>query len=275
MPNTPRFALRRLCAPLTLSLVVSSLGLGACEKDEPENEADFCAQFAERECAGPAASCVGDVAACQPMRQAACNQVIATLSAANRQFRPANGKACLDLVDATFKKALITGADLTTVRATCNRVIEGTTTANMTCAADQDCASPLICDKGFCGAVRQVTTGGPCANPGDTCVPDEICQAATAGGLQVCTPKGDRGAACSATRPCKTALRCQTTCMDKVANGQPCTGDADCQMGYCDLYPPAGVGRTCLPGLSFSPFSPACTAYFGSSPGGADAGAGN
>ena len=266
--------LRQLPALLSLSLVVTSLGFMACQSDEPENEQDFCTQYAERECAGPAATCVGDVAACKPMRQAVCNQFIATLSSPTRQFRPANGQACLDLVEATFKKALITSADFTTLRSTCARVIEGSTGANMACAADQDCASPLVCDKGFCGAVRQVPSGGPCANPGDTCVPDEICQAAAAGALLVCTPKRDRDATCSATQPCKPALRCQATCMDKLANGQPCTGDGDCQMGYCDLYPPAGVARSCLPGLSFSPFSPACIAYFGTSPG-ADAASGN
>ena len=251
-------------------VTVCAWGAMGCEKEGPETQQDFCTQYAQRECGAVAVTCARDVATCQPRRVTGCTQFISTLSATTREYRPKNAMACLDQVDATYKKALITAADFAALNAACARVIEGAAAANQACAANQDCASPLVCDKGFCGTQRQVAAGGNCANPGDTCIPDELCQAA--GGVSVCMPKRDRDAGCSTAQPCKTAFRCQGTCMDKVAVGAACAADDDCQSGYCNLYPPAGVARTCLPGLSFSPFSPSCEAYFGASAPG-DAGA--
>ena len=63
--------------------------------------------------------------------------------------------------------------------------------------------------------------------------------------------------------------------MDKLPANAPCGTDDDCPTDYCNPYPPAGVGRTCLPGLSFAPFAPTCDAYFGpSTTAGPDGGSG-
>jgi hypothetical protein len=109
--------------------------------------------------------------------------------------------------------------------------------------------------------LRVVPVGGNCANPGERCTADETCQ--PSGGLFVCTPKQDLGAACGSVSPCKTSLRCENTCMAKLGPGVACSFHDDCLTGYCDEFPPSGTAKTCLPGLIFAPNAPACLGFFG------------
>jgi hypothetical protein len=248
------------------------LGLGlapACGvlDDKPKSVGDFCLEYAKRECGPTAAICSRSAAECEPIRRAACMAFVAPLQdGAGRVFRSDNAEGCLEQLEETYKKSLITAADLASLRSKCDRVVEGAGVANASCGAHQDCRSPLVCDKGRCGPERVVAAGANCANPGEVCQPTEYCK--TADGLSVCAARGDKNAACSATLPCKPSFRCgaAATCADKAAANAPCTIDDECATGYCNPYAPASVGNTCLPGLSFSPFSPSCEAYFGPSP---------
>jgi hypothetical protein len=246
------------------------LGLGlvpACGvlDDKPKSVGDFCVEYAKRECGPTAAICSRNAAECEPIRRAACMSFVAPFQdGAGRVFRSDNAEDCLERVEETYKKSLITAADFSALRGTCSRVVEGAGAANATCGADQDCRSPLVCDKGRCGPQRVVAAGANCANPGEVCQPTEYCKVAD--GLSVCAARGDKNAACSLALPCKPSFRCNATCVDRAAANAPCTVDDECATGYCNQYPPATVGKTCLPGLSFSPFSPSCEAYFGPSP---------
>jgi hypothetical protein len=240
--------------------------------DKPKSVGDFCLEYAKRECGPTAAICSRNAADCEPIRRAACQAFVAPFQdGAGRVFRSDNAEDCLEQLGETYKKSLITATDLGALRSKCARVVEGSGAANSTCTADQDCRSPLVCDKGRCGPLRVVAAGANCANPGEVCSSAEYCRAAD--GLSVCSARADKNAACSASLPCKPAFRCAGTCLDKVAANAPCTIDDECTTGYCNPYAPTSVGNTCLPGLSFSPFSPSCEAYFGPTPAPADGGA--
>lgn len=234
----------------------------ACKVDNtPTNEADFCAEYAKRECTAVADTCSRDITTCEPIRTTACTTFLAPYAAVTRTLNSDNVKACLDQVTAVYADQKVTPAEFQMLTSKCARVMEGTAAANDACVADQDCTSPLICDKGRCGTPQTVAAGGNCANPGEICDGDQIC--APSAGLYLCTPKQGSGASCSATAPCVAALRCAGTCMAKVANGGACATADDCTSGYCDLYPPAGMAATCLTGLNFAAFSPSCNAFFG------------
>jgi hypothetical protein len=252
-------------------MAISPAGCGVLD-DKPKSVGDFCVEYAKRECEPTAVTCSRMPAECEPIRRAACQAFVAPLmNAPGRLYRPDNGEACLEQLEATYKKTVITAGDLAALKDKCVRVVEGSVAANGTCTVDQDCQSPLVCDRTRCGPVRVVAAGANCANPGERCQPAEYCKAAD--GLSVCSASADKNAACSAMVPCKPAFRCNTTCVDKAAVNAACTTDDDCTTGYCNPYAPSGVGRTCLPGLIFAPFAPSCEGYFGPSSPPADGGA--
>jgi hypothetical protein len=243
--------------------LIGGAGCGALD-DKPKSIGDFCGEYAKIECEPTAATCSRTRAECEPIRKAACQSFVAPLQDASRVFRSDNADACLEQLKNTYKKSLITAADLAALTDKCSRVVEGPGVMNASCAVDQDCRSPLVCDKKRCGPLRVVSPGGNCANPGEVCPASEYCHPAE--GLMICSARPGKDAACGAELPCNPTLRCSgTTCVEKVAANGACAADADCQSGYCNPYPPSGVGRTCLPGLSFAPFAPSCDAYFGPS----------
>jgi hypothetical protein len=249
---------------LAPSLLLGLSTSGGLDDGKPKTGVDFCGEFAKRECEPTAAVCSRETKECEPIRRATCQASVAPLEDATRRFRPDNAEECLEQLEEVYKKNLITAADLDALYGKCLRVVEGSGVANARCSIDQDCRSPLVCDKSLCGPPRVVAAGANCANPGETCQPSEFCKPAD--GIAVCSARADKGTACSAALPCKPNLRCDgSTCVDKLAANAACAGDDDCLSGYCNPYPPTGVGRTCLPGLSFAPFAPSCEAYFGPS----------
>jgi hypothetical protein len=246
--------------PIVTGLVAAGCGV---LDDKPKSVGEFCGEYAKIECEQTAVSCSRSRAECEPIRKATCQSFVAPLMDPSRVFRSENAEDCLEQLKKTYSKSLITAADLTALTDRCRRVVEGPGLANATCTVDIDCRSPLICDKKRCGPLRVVAAGANCANPGEVCPPNEYCRAAD--GLAVCSARPDKGAACNVELPCKPNLRCSDTCVDKLPANSPCGTDDDCQTGYCNPYPPASAGRTCLPGLSFAPFAPTCDAYFGPS----------
>ena len=239
---------------------IGGVGCGVLD-DKPKSIGDFCSEYAKIECEPTAVMCSRTRAECEPIRRAACQAFVAPLQDPSRSYRSDNADACLSQLKETYKKSLIAATDLRALDDKCSRVVEGAGQANASCGVDQDCRSPLICDKKRCGPQRVVSPGGNCANPGEICPAAEYCHPSD--GLMICSARPDKDAACSADLPCKPNLRCSGTCVDKLAANAPCATDDDCQTGYCNPYPPTGGGRTCLPGLSFAPFAPSCDAYFG------------
>ena len=259
---------------IPIGAVLAFLGQGGCEAldDRPKTVGDFCGEYARRECEPTAVTCSRNRAECEPRRREVCEAFVAPLASASRVFRRENAEACLAQVTETYKKNVITATDLDALADKCDRVVEGPGMSNATCDADQDCRSPLVCDKNRCGPLRMVAAGGNCANPGEVCPTTEYCRSDS--GLAVCTGRPDKGAACSDSLPCRPTLRCDGTCQDKLAANSPCQKDDDCTTDYCNPHPPASAGPTCLPGLIFAPFAPTCDAYFGpSSSSGPDGGA--
>jgi hypothetical protein len=251
---------------IALGGVVMAVVQPACEvlDDKPRTVGDFCGEYAQRECEPTAALCSRDRAECEPIRRAECEKFVAPLMTPGRTFRRENAEACLEQLTATYKKNPITAPDLDALGDKCSRVVEGAGAPNAACSVDQDCRSPLICDKFKCGPLRVVAAGANCANPGEVCQPNEFCRPAD--GIAVCTPRADRTMSCHAALPCRPNLRCgDAVCVEKLGTGAGCGTDADCASGYCNRYPPAGTGPTCLAGLGFAPFAPTCEAYFGAS----------
>ena len=207
---------------IPVGAVLAFLGQGGCEAldDRPKTVGDFCGEYARRECEPTAVICSRNRAECEPIRRAACEAFVAPLASASRVFRRENAEACLAQVTETYKKNVITATDLDALADKCDRVVEGPGMSNATCDADQDCRSPLVCDKNRCGPLRMVPAGGNCANPGEVCPATEYCRADS--GLAVCTGRPDKGAACSASLPCRPTLRCDGTCQDKLGANSPC-----------------------------------------------------
>ncbi len=248
-----------------IAFAVPFLAVAGCGvlDDKPHSVGDFCGEYAKIECESTAVTCSRTRAECEPIRRAACQAFVAPLEDPSRLFRSNNADDCLEQLRVTYKKSLITAADLQALTAKCGRVVEGAAVANTTCAVDQDCRSPLICDKKRCGPLTVVGAGRNCANPGEVCQPNEYCRPSDS--LMICTARPDKGASCSLDVPCKPNLRCSGTCVEKMPVNAACVEDDDCVSGYCNPYPPPGGGRTCLAGLSFAPFAPTCEAYFGPS----------
>ncbi len=246
------------------------VSLAGCQLTKSMTEAEFCQEYGKRECAKVADICAFPAASCEPVRQAACQQMAAASKTGTRTFNPDNADRCLKQVDATYVNFPVDAARLATLDRTCARVFSGTVKANEACTIDYDCQGDLICDKGRCGVARKVASGGGCANIGETCPAGEYCN--TAGGIPTCAKRQAAGATCSDTQPCVEDLRCTGTCGARLAIGMTCTADDECQSLYCNPYPAAGSPRKCGPGLSFSDGSPSCAAFMGSGAPAADAG---
>jgi hypothetical protein len=251
--------LPRLSASIGALALLAALG---CSSDpDAMTEDQFCVELARRECEKIGVVCGRNEAQCQSVRTDVCRKDASAARQVNRTFRADNADGCLASVSATYDNKLIRAENWSALHAACGRVFEGHATTNQTCAADADCAAPLVCDKHLCGNPTQVASGSGCANAGERCPADEYCRPGA--GFATCTKRLDRGVACSAAEPCRAELRCLATCMDRMAEGNACTADEDCVSGYCNAYPRAGSPRTCTMGLSFGTDSPSCDAYFG------------
>ncbi len=90
----------------------------------------------------------------------------------------------------------------------------------------RECAGELECWGGEC--VRPVSVGGVCdgaapCSDGAFCNRDGRCQAF-----------GEAGDDCESTSRCQAGLRCvDDICVEKLADGEPCTSVAQCASGFC------------------------------------------
>lgn len=249
-----------------IGLLALAAGGGCFPSDDPMTEDEFCEEYARHECTGAGALCLAPVAGCLPVRALACRQRVAEVKTAARPYVAANAPRCLDRVREAYAKPPISAETLRGVNEVCARVFQGSVKPTQLCTVDYECEKDLICDKGRCGARREVAASGGCANIGEVCPRTQYCKLSP--DIYLCSPRPERGMACSATEPCLDTLRCVGTCEERVPAGTACTGDGDCQTGYCDPY-----ARICSPGLSFAYRSDSCRAFFGDTVGGPDGGA--
>jgi hypothetical protein len=228
-------------------------------------EEQFCKEYAHRECEKVAGFCSFPAASCEPSREAACREWAGRSKSGTRQFTAANVNRCLDQVSSTFSSSTVTPTQLAALDDACGRVFQGIARARETCSVNFDCVGKLVCDKGLCGTPTTVSSGGGCANIGESCPKGEYCSMAT--GLFFCTPKQKVGMPCSTAQPCTEGLRCRDgTCDVQLAAGENCLRDDDCQTGYCNPYVLPATPQKCTPGLGFAYQSPSCIAYMTSGP---------
>jgi hypothetical protein len=229
-------------------------------------EEQFCQQYARIECDKVSALCNFDPTVCQPIRNDACRANAASLKGTGHQFNPSNTGDCLNKLTDSFKTLPILPATLQQVDDSCARVFGGTAKATELCSADYDCAGGLVCDKGHCGTLHTVSSGGGCANIGERCPSSEFCTNDTPNQLYLCVKRVEQGAPCSLTHPCADGLRCRDVCVPKLKLQDACTVDEDCQSDYCTPYIP---NPSCGVGLTFSPLSASCVVYMTVTDGGA------
>jgi hypothetical protein len=236
-----------------------ALGLGwlaACQGGGGISEQQFCAEYARRECEKLANLCVLPVADCIETRSGVCRQMVAAQKSDVRVYRPENVDACLNKVSATYSRNVISAAELRELNQVCARVFQGRAGLNQSCSVDEDCQAQLICDKRLCGPLRQVAPGGFCGNPGEVCIKEEYCRQAE--DSRICTRRKEKGMACSDAEPCLEVLRCNGTCLERLAMSESCAVHDDCLSEYCSPFM-----SKCTPGVSFGEGALACDAYFG------------
>jgi hypothetical protein len=257
-----------------MSLALVTLGLGCNGGSGTTTQSDFCAQKADRECAGVHNLCVSSTTACQALRISACNAFAAEQqampNAIARPFRPDKVADCLSKTSTVYAKSTITPADRLPMDVACARVFSGkktTTDTDKSCTNDYECDGDLVCDPDFlqCATKNMVAANAGCNNPGEVCPTDQYC----VGSPRACTPKGAMGVMCDATHPCVETLRCAVTglCVSRVDVGGACTSDDDCAVAspYCDTY----NGSICTTGFTPSIGTRECVvAYAGATPGG-------
>lgn len=249
----------RGCAKISVVAALLVAAGAACGEPEGVGEAQFCPEYARRECSRVAASCSMTATACEPVRANVCREVATRARRAGRRYSAARAQACLDQVLRTYEKFPVTAARLATLEQTCGRVHEGGGRAADPCAVDNDCEGDLVCDKGRCGTARVVAAGAGCANIGESCPRGEHCSDAR--GVYSCVKRQDRGMLCGPAQPCLERYRCVGTCTERLAVGMPCLADDDCETRYCIPHVLPETPRTCGVGLSFSHQSPSCIAF--------------
>jgi hypothetical protein len=257
---------------LSISVAMAGALAAACSTTASDKYPSFdsmCTDVAQQECQ-VASRCLVTADACQAARKAACLAVANQATASNRKYNPKSAQPCVDKTQSTYQKALITPDDLTQLADTCARVYEGSVDKGGSCTTDYDCSSSRICtrqlvaatNEGHCGDKTVRSKGDGCADPGDICDVSQnlFCQAQT--GTSTCVPAAAKGESCNPTLPCQPGLRCNITCQDGAAAGQPCQTNSDCASGapYCDTY----AGSICTPGLSFAVGAADCKGYGGS-----------
>ena len=237
------------------------LAAAGCKTTEPMTEERFCQEYAEIECKKIADFCAFNPATCEPIRVQVCRAQAMSFKMSGHQFNPGNTDACLKKLEAAFATLPIRAPMLKEIDDTCSRVFAGVGKVTDACLEDYDCANGLICDKGRCGTLRTVPSLSGCANIGERCPAAEFCTNDNTSMLYMCMPRLPEGAQCSPSHPCAEGLRCRTTCVRKLPITGACTGDDDCESGYCNEFVTDPTNRTCGVGLSFATDSPSCRAF--------------
>jgi hypothetical protein len=241
-------------------VAVMTLSLAACDGGGPPlTRAQFSQQVSERECSSVAPACLVGEDDCVTARQTLWTSFARDEETAGRPFDEANAGPCLAKVKAVYgvlaKNLAIRAKDYRNLGDSCGRVFHGGASANEPCTIDADCTGDLICDKGRCGSLRQVTPGGGCANIGEYCVQGYVCEDSS--GVWTCVARRGKGAACSADSTCLESLRCADgVCTDGLAIGAPCLADTDCASAFCEPF-----ALRCGNDVRFAPETPACLAF--------------
>lgn len=250
---------------LALTLALALAALASC-RDEPKplTPNEYIAQRAEIECAAISSACLMPASTCMVGRQAQHAAEYQNAMGNLREFVPGNAEACLDKVGEVYGKlnqgmVALLGSDYLAMQAVCANVYRGAKAAFEPCTSALDCETPLICDKGFCGAAKLVEAGAGCANIGEYCSPGAFCRPSTPAGVWFCSAKVGAQGYCDDATPCLENLRCSANvCAARLETGLPCATDGDCGTGFCEPY-----ALKCANDIRFASGTPACIAMGG------------
>ena len=225
--------LRRLFVFASVLVVV-----GACGSDDPATYPDansLCDAKATAECKVAAGPCAVSAATCHSTRMAACTGDASQAVAQGRAYTQSLAEACLRATDAVYADRVPDATKEASFDDACARVFAGSKTLSQACTSENACVVGLVCDveKGFCGVKAVKKNNEPCNNPGEICDVGLYCQ--TRSSSKFCSPKAKEGDTCTATFPCDDDFTCKTTCLAKLAAGDPCDTSAECITDLCNV----------------------------------------
>jgi len=229
-----------LASAAPLAVLVTAAACSSTAADPYPDASSFCDAFATAECNNLAAQCVTTADVCHTNAKTTC---ITNGQAAGRPYQSSHAQDCLDKTNALYAAKTISATDAAAQAESCGRVFSGNAQKNAACAVDFDCTGDLICDKKVCATKVTKNAGDQCNNAGEVCPDGTYCGDPANTGLRSCVADAASGAACSASLPCVSTLRCTlatppATCQPKVNIGAPCTTDSDCPTTttppYCD-----------------------------------------
>lgn len=259
--------MRALLAVVVATLTVacsSSTKEGPAKKksaDPYSTVTKLCAAWAERACNDTV------VSACAAENSDACRSAQAEACAARLpsfQYSSTGADACLDAVEAAFADGRLDAVERAIVQGLgtpCDLFEPGDGETDALCQDDRGCnkEAGLSCVRkpgqrnGTCQVAEIVKGGFPCAEPHQLCEAGFYCD-----GANCIARVATAGAACSASKPCASELKCageagSETCVTKLDNGQTCAADGDCKSGLC-LMPAA----RCTQEIILSPSEAIC-----------------
>ena len=257
---------------ISLAVLALSLPLGCSAAEEPPDPlaraAGFCQAWGESACQEAV------VSACDA---ASIEDCVATqsdfcLSVVPSSYASAKAKACLLAVKNAYKDANLTAEELQVVRylaAPCDQLSAGVMDEGQSCSTNDDCntAGGVFCIKklgasrGSCEKPEVVPPGDACDGAAQLCEDGYFCNG------ENCVAYKKTGAACEDHYQCLPEDQCVTTvdadgvetsaCTARLELNEVCTGDADCQSGYC--YVPAGATEgECASMIRLSRSEPLC-----------------
>jgi hypothetical protein len=250
---------------LLLALAVVLAASASCRGEpKPLTPNQYVTQRAEIECAAISAACLMPASTCMVGRQTQHATEYQNAIGSFREFIPDNAEACLDKVGDVYGKlnqgaVALLGSEYLAMQAVCASVYRGAKAAYEACTSTLDCETPLICDKGLCGAAKLVAPGAGCANIGEYCPPGSYCSSTATTGVWFCSAKVGAQGHCDDATPCLESLRCSANvCAARLEIALPCATDGDCASGFCEPY-----ALKCANDIRFASGTPACSAMGG------------
>lgn len=232
--------MQRIVVVLTGVLGVGVLvGCGGGE-DEPNplrTRDGFCSEWATRACNEQVvdACSAASVEACREAQQEHCQSLVSADA-----YRERDARACLDAVRNALEDANLTAAETSTV-------LRGEGPCSFSCVDVGDgCVEPTV-----------VGGGEECSDEDVVCDQGFYCDGSN------CLAKKREDQECSDEIPCQEELKCagaagSQVCEARLANGEECAIDDDCQSGICTE---ATDGNICSARIILSTAEPACTKF--------------
>ena len=233
-----------LAAPIAaLSLGCDSAEEGAPVQSPYANEDGFCDALAKAICndavvqacygSADSASLKVDKGTCitQASRSATCNP-------GNMAYDKSGAESCVEKAKQIYSDGQLTRPELEAYAEACAVVFNRGGGVGSSCNFDNDCdaGEGLACvakpgEAGSCQAPLDTAPGAKCDGAGAVCGDAHYCNV-EAGSF--CVERPNVNEPCSDQIPCKEDAHCVAgTCLEKDANGSPCTLDDECMGGFC------------------------------------------